>query len=161
MSRIVTAERKELIARVLAAGRENGTRSILFLQTVGQILGLSAAEMKCLDLIAHSGPAGPSQLAELTGLTTGAVTVLIDRLEKARLIERKADPHDRRRTFLMPTQRARKTIPPFYASMGKALALLASGYSNRELEILEDFFEKAADVFKKETAKLRMSREKA
>ena len=154
------SRKQELIRRVLLAGRENGTRAILFQQTVGQILGLSATDMKCLDVIHQSGPACPTQLSEITGLTTGAVTTLIDRLEKAELIERTPDPKDRRRTVLVPTRHALKKIPPFYESMAAAMAKLAGEYSEKELELLEDYFLKAGELFKRETEKLRVRAER-
>ena len=144
-----------MVERVMAAGRENGMRAIIFQQTVAQLLDLNATDMKCLDVIATQGPASPTQLAKLTGLSTGAVTVLIDRLENAKLIERKPDPSDRRRTLLIPTARARQKAAPLYCSMGKAIFELASKYSDQELELLEDFFNKMIEMWKKETVKLQ------
>jgi DNA-binding MarR family transcriptional regulator len=141
--------------RVLLAGRECGTRGVLFQQTVGQILGLNATDMKCLDVIVRRGPSSPTRLAELTGLTTGAVTVLIDRLENAGVIERRPDATDRRRTLLVPTQQAMKKIPPYYESMGKAMEELASGYSPDELAVIEGYFNRTSEVFARETEKLK------
>lgn len=155
MSRNNKTSKKDLVARVLMAGRENGTRAILFQQTVGQILGLSATDMKCLDVIYRSGPASPTQLSELTGLTTGAVTILIDRLETAKLIERKPDPKDRRRTVLLPTREAMKKVPHFYESMGSAMEVVTAEYSDKELQTLERYFIETAGVFRRETEKLR------
>lgn len=160
MSRPRKNARTDLIEQVLMAGRENGIHAILFQQTVGQILGLNATDMKCLDAIALSEtPVTPSLLAEFTGLTTGAVTLLIDRLEGARLIERKPDPDDRRRTILTPTRRAMKVVPPLYASMGKAMFGLASTFSDTELKAIERFFKGAAGIFESQARKLREQHE--
>ena len=148
---------RELIERVMLAGRENSTQALLFQQAVGQALGLSATDMKCLDVIVRKGPASPTQLAELTGLTTGAVTILIDRLEKAKLIRREPDPGDRRRTLLVPTKECGKKVGPMYESMGKAMGEVLQGYTRDQLEFLEKFFGEVTAVWHRERAKLPRS----
>jgi DNA-binding MarR family transcriptional regulator len=155
VSSTVKKAKKDLVFQVMMAGRENGTRSILFQQTVGQTLGISATDIKCMDVISLSGPSTPSQLAELTGLTTGAVTGLIDRLEKAGLLARKPDSNDRRKTVLVPTRQAMKKIPPLYASMTRAMGELTSQYSEQELELLLDYFGKVGELFRNEADKLK------
>lgn len=152
---ILKETKEELVKRVLEAGRENGSYAIMFQQSVGQMLGLNATDMKCLDVIYRAGPASPTQLSELTGLTTGAVTILIDRLEKAKLIERKPDPEDRRRTILVPTKQALKKVPPFYQGLAASMVRLASGFTESELKTLERYFQGAMVIFKQETEKLR------
>ncbi len=150
----------ELLARVMLAGRESGTRSILFHQAAAEVIGLNATDTRCLDLILRNGPATPSQLAELTGLTTGAVTVLIDRLEKAGFIERKPHPQDRRKTLLIPTSKVQKNCGHLYQSMGRSMAQLMGRYSKKELEFLEGFLKDLTDLWNRETAKLRSHTQK-
>lgn len=138
----------------MMAGRESSAWGLMFQQGVGQRLGLGATDMKCLDVIARSGPTTPSQLTKLTGLTSGAVTILLDRLEKAGLIERKADAVDRRKTLIVPTRKAVKKVAPCYSSMGQAMFALLSGYSQAELELFEEHFKKVGLLFKDELEKL-------
>ena len=63
-------------------------------------LGLNSTDLRCLALIASEGNPTPGRLAELSGLTSGAITGVMDRLEKAGYLTRALDPKDRRRTTL-------------------------------------------------------------
>jgi DNA-binding MarR family transcriptional regulator len=156
MSKSSANSKKEpnLLYRVMMAGRESGTRSILFHQAAAEVVGLNATDTRCLDLILRNGPATPSQLAELTGLTTGAVTVLIDRLEKGGFIERKPHEHDRRKTLLVPTPKVQKSCGVLYQSMAQSMAQLMGRYSKKELEFLEVFLNDLSELWKAETAKV-------
>src|ERR1700691_5726994 len=78
-------------------GREFATAVVVFHEAVGRLLGLSAVERKCLDVLRRLGPVTAGTIGEHTGLTTGAVTGLMDRLEKAGYVERTRDPRDRRK----------------------------------------------------------------
>lgn len=146
--------RQELVARAMMAGRESGARSIIFHQAAAEILGLNATDTRCLDLILRNGPSNPTDLAELTGLTTGAVTTLIDRLEKAGLIERKPHAHDRRKKLLVPTTKVWEKVGPLYGSMAHSMTLLMARYTDKELEFLESFLNELTGLWKKETEKL-------
>src|SRR5690349_6128631 len=80
-------------------GRELSARTVLFHQAVAERLGIGSTDHKCLDIAARAStdqPLTAGQLAELTGLTTGAITGVLDRLEKAGFIRREKHPHDRR-----------------------------------------------------------------
>ena len=146
--------KKQFALRAMMAGRESGTRAILFQQAIAQALGLNATDMKCLDMLVLRGPVTPSQLIEVTGLTSGAITVMIDRLVKAKLVERRIDEADRRRTLLYPTAKAAREVAPKYESMSKAMAKLFSGYSEEELRFLEIHFGEVAQIFQTEVSKL-------
>jgi DNA-binding MarR family transcriptional regulator len=152
--------RRKLIERVMMSGRQSGTRAILFQQAVAHLLGVNASDMKCLDLIALNGHTTPSQLVDLTGLTSGAVTGLVDRLEKAKLIRRQAYPDDRRKTLLVPTSKAKEKVGPLYGAMGRAMGELFSGYSDEELEFLGRHTEKVSVVFREQMAGLKRGRVK-
>ena len=77
-----------------------GTASIMFHQAVADRLGLNVTDHKCVDLLLLNGPLTAGELAQKTGLTTGAVTAVIDRLERAGFARREDDPHDRRRVIV-------------------------------------------------------------
>ncbi|GJM74993.1 hypothetical protein HMSSN036_72090 [Paenibacillus macerans] len=80
--------------------RENGTRAVMLHQTISEKIGLNATDHKCLDYLLKAGPVTAGRLAELTGLTTGAVTSVIDRLEQAGFATRDKDPNDRRKVLV-------------------------------------------------------------
>jgi DNA-binding MarR family transcriptional regulator len=111
--------------------------------------------MKCLDMMILKGSASPTELAEHTGLSSGATTAMIDRLEKAGLIERHRHPKDRRGTTLVLTKEAIRKLPQLFESLGKAMATLLSGYSRKELELLVDFFTKVGLLWQEERQRLQ------
>src|SRR5256885_2954001 len=81
-------------------GRELSAAVVLFHQAIADRLGLSTTEWKCIDILVRSGPTTAKQLAELAGLTTGGVTGVVDRLERAGYVERLANPDDRRSVII-------------------------------------------------------------
>lgn len=147
--------KKDLVTQVIVGARENNIGAILFHHAVGQILGVNVTDMKCLDLMMLKGSASPSQLAALTGLSTGATTAMIDRLERARLVERHRHPKDRRGMIVVLTNDARKTLPHLFASMAGAMDALVSSYSRKELELLINFFKRTGFLWTEERQKLQ------
>jgi DNA-binding MarR family transcriptional regulator len=148
--------KKKLVNQVIMGARENSIGVVLFHQAVGRILGINITDMKCLDIIVIRGSANPSQLAKLTGLSTGSTTAMIDRLEKKGLIERQHNPKDRRGTIIVLTQGAMNKLHLLFDSMAKAIERLVSGYSEEELETLSEFFRKVSLLWWKERDKLRL-----
>ena len=145
----------KLVAEVIRGAREFSIGTVLFHRAVGQILGVNVTDMKCLDMMTLQGSATPSQLAAHTGLSSGATTAMVDRLERAGLIERHPHPHDRRGTVLVLTKQAMHKLPSLFASLGIAMETLVSSYSQRELVVLNDFFTKARFLWREERAKIQ------
>jgi DNA-binding MarR family transcriptional regulator len=145
----------DLIRKVVRGERENNIGAVMFHQAVGQGLGINVTDMKCLDIIALRGSASPSQLAALTGLTSGSTTAMLDRLEKRRLIARRRNPGDRRSRTVVLTKRAMRSLPLIFASMAKAMEKLASSYSEAELRTLSDFFSKTKTLWEEERSRLQ------
>src|SRR5215472_16443932 len=147
--------KRELVTQVIRDAREYSIGMVSFHQAVGRILGLNVTDMKCLDVMTMKGSATPSQLAEQTGLSSGATTAMIDRLEKAGLIERHPHPKDRRGTTVVLSTEAMRRLPVLFESLANAMRELVSGYSKRELEVLADFFSKVDLLWKAERKKLQ------
>lgn len=148
-------DKRDSVMQVIRGAREYSIGTVLFHQAVGQLLGVNVTDMKCLDVMTLQGSSTPSQLAEHTGLSSGATTAMIDRLEKARLIERHPHPKDRRGTTLVLTKEATRKLPPLFGSLAKAMEALVSGYSEKEIEVLADFFDKVGLLWKEEREKLQ------
>ena len=146
-----------LVREVITGARENSIGVVLFHQAVGRILGINVTDMKCLDIIVMKGSASPSLLAELTGLSTGSATAMIDRLERRGLIKRLPNPDDRRGTTVVLTVEATKRLPRLFASMAKAMEELVSSYSENQLEILLDFFRRISRLWRSEREQLQRS----
>ena len=148
---------KQLVAQVIRGAREFSIGTVLFHRAVGQILGVNVTDMKCLDMMTLQGSATPSQLAAHTGLSSGATTAMIDRLERAGLVERQPHPKDRRGTILVLTEEAMRKLPSLFSSLGTAMETLVSSYPQKELAVLDDFFTKARVLWQEERAKLQRS----
>jgi len=97
----ITGER-QTVASVQAEFRRMSALSTLISHAIAERVGIHSTDMECLDVLLMSGPATAGQLAERTGLTTGAVTRLVDRLASRGLVRRREDPADRRRVIVEP-----------------------------------------------------------
>ena len=99
------------------------TATVMFHQAIADRLGLNVTDHKCMDLLLINGPLSAGQLAEMTGLTTGAITAVIDRLEQAGFARREHDFRDRRRvTVQVIPKRCRdieRLFEPFAATFGE------------------------------------------
>ena len=133
-------KRSELLAAVGQEFRQLSTANILFHQAIADGLGMHITDHKCADILLQMGPMTAGELAKLTGLTTGAVTGVIDRLEKARMVQCAADPKDRRRVIVEPLpERIDKAVGPFFASLLPAIDNLCARYNTRELAVIREF----------------------
>lgn len=137
-------------------GSELNARAIMFHHAVGEHMGLSATEHKAADILRRFGPMTAGELAEKTALTTGAVTGLVDRLEKAGFVRREHDSRDRRRVIIKPLDNGKNTeVIELFLPLRKEMAELLSQYSDHDAKIIADFATKAAEVFKDHTEQLR------
>src|SRR5919201_431152 len=93
-------KRSELLQALGMAGRELSAHTVMFHTAVVQRLHLHVSDHKAFDFILRRGPGSAGELAKITGLTSGAVTGVIDRLEKAGFVERVPDPEDRRKVLV-------------------------------------------------------------
>jgi DNA-binding MarR family transcriptional regulator len=136
------------------------TATIFFHAAIAdRLVGMSATDVKCYSILRQTGPITAGDLAERTGLTTGAITGVIDRLERAELVRRVRDLHDRRRIVLELVHNAEREreIGALYEPLGRAITGLAAQYSAAERATILDFLTKASAVLEAETTNLRQS----
>ncbi len=145
----------DLKKRALMAVRDYGIHLTLFRNAVSERMGLNVTDMECLRLLFLKGVATPSELARHTGLTSGATTAMLDRLEKAGLIERRPNPDDRRGTLIAPAKSGAEKVASSFESARKAQDELISSYSEKELEIISDVFERFTKLWEREREKIR------
>ena len=150
----MTSAKTELKQRALAAVRDYGVQLALFRSAMNEWAGINATDMECLRLLFANGSASPSELARHTGLTSGATTAMLDRLEQAGLIERQPNLHDRRGTVIVPAQGASDKAAGWFASARQAQDELMSNYQEHELEIIADVFERFTQLWIQEREKL-------
>jgi DNA-binding MarR family transcriptional regulator len=150
-------KREDTIQAINEKFREMSTETILFHQAVADILGLHVTDHKCLDFIYRFGAMPAGRLAELTGLTTGAITGIIDRLEEAGYVRRTNDPKDRRRTIVEPTRNKKleKKIEVLFIPLRDRMHNLLSSYSDSELAFLLDATTEMLEQTREESIKLR------
>jgi DNA-binding MarR family transcriptional regulator len=115
-------------------------------QTVAGRFGLHTTDLECLDLIVMRGEASAGELAQATGLTSGATTALIDRLEKAGYVVRVADPNDRRRHIVRIRAEAIEPIKAVYEPMQAEMFKLWSSFSASELNVIANFLSRSTDL---------------
>jgi DNA-binding MarR family transcriptional regulator len=155
-------ERAAVEAALDQALRDTSAQTVLFSQAVADRVGISATDLETLDILVRSGPMTAGRLAELTGLTTGAITGLVDRLERRGYVRREPHPTDRRSVIVQPlTENAEPDLAPSYAGMSRAMGELMSGYSDEELSVITDFMTRAATITAEQVTRLRSEAKEA
>ena len=145
----------DLKKRALMAVRDYGVNLTQLRNAMSEWAGLNVTDMECLRLLFLKGTATPTELARHTGLTSGATTAMLDRLEKAGLIKRQPNPNDRRGALIAPADSSAQKAASWFESARKAQDELISSYSAEELEIVSDVFEKFTKLWDEERQKLR------
>jgi MarR family transcriptional regulator, organic hydroperoxide resistance regulator len=116
---------------------------ILYNQGVAERLGIHVTDLQGLGILEALGPVTPGKLAEGTGLTTGGVTVMLDRLERAGFVRRERNPNDRRSVLVQVNTAHKKKLYAPYQAIQEEVERLVSGYSDAELNTVIDFFQKS------------------
>ncbi len=147
--------RSELEKTSVQLFRKLGTRTVLFHQAAAQALGLFPTDLKSADILNEAGPMTAGELGEKTSLSTGSVTALVDRLEKAGYVAREKDPNDRRKVMIVPLTASKKHVKDLFRSLSESTMDLCREYTEEELELIFSFVGKAADIMEKELERLK------
>jgi DNA-binding MarR family transcriptional regulator len=147
--------REAIIEALMQAGREMSRASLLFRHCVAEAMGLHVTDAECIDYLLEAGQATAGQLATMTGLTTGSVTTMIDRLEKAGFVRREADATDRRKVIVKPVMEKIAQFAQFYDALVKDADLLHAKYTDEELELLTDYNNGLTELYERQIAKVR------
>ncbi len=134
-----TNNRLALHAELVAQIRRFIAGTIIFNQQVAERVGLHLTDMQCINLLDLLGPVTPGKLAECTGLTTGGVTVMLDRLEKTGFVKREPNPNDRRSVLVRVNPRKLKKIHALYAGINTRLESFLSKTPEGELQSVVKF----------------------
>lgn len=118
---------------------------------------MTDTDMQVIDILQSTGEATAGQLADLMGLTTGTLTGILNRLEKAKLVQRERDPADGRRVIVKRTRGSdnRQEIDPLFANIGKAWGEMASHYDEEQLAFILEFLQHSNEISRQEIARLR------
>jgi DNA-binding MarR family transcriptional regulator len=131
--------RAALLIELEEAMRRSSAQGVLYGQTVANVAGIANSVLLCLDFLYLEGRVTAGRLAEVTGLTTGAITGVVDRLEKAGLVRRERDETDRRKVFIAVVPERAMKIGQLYVPMQQAMQKVFSAYSDEELRLLLRF----------------------
>src|SRR5437870_670280 len=138
--------RAALMQELEHAVRRSSALGVIFGQTVASRVGISSSDLECLDFLNLEGRVTAGRLAELTGLTTGAITGVVDRLEKAGLVRRERDDNDRRKVFIAAVPEAVGRIGRLYEPLQRGMQAAFAGYSDAELRLLLEFASKGYET---------------
>ncbi|HEY1572168.1 MAG TPA: MarR family transcriptional regulator [Pseudonocardiaceae bacterium] len=151
--------RDVVIERFAQLGRQLSQATVFFHEQIAEHVGLSATDHKCLDLAVQAErPLTAGQIAELSGLSTGAVTGVIDRLERAGFVRRVRDPHDRRKVLVEVSKGSLARYGNTYDGLKSALDSALAGYTDDQLDAIERFVTTMVRTLRGEAEKLAAGR---
>ena len=130
---------KKLIQDIMLEARALHTTRDGVEEAVVELLGINRTDSRCLDILDREGRMTAGRLAALSGLTTGAVTAVLDHLERAGYAKRVRDTADRRRILVEVTDKARRVGGELFAELARTVAVELGRYSAKELAVILDF----------------------
>jgi DNA-binding MarR family transcriptional regulator len=142
-------------AHLARIARRHSTATVLYHHAVAERLGLGPSDHKCLDLLVQHGELTGSRLAAMTGLTTGAVTGVVNRLEAAGFLHRRPDPADGRRQLLRPVPERVEEVAAVFSEDGPDLARLTAGMTRHQVDAVLTFLSRATDELQECATRLR------
>jgi DNA-binding MarR family transcriptional regulator len=143
---------EQTIASISDLGRQFSDATVYMHEAIAKKVGLSGTDHKYLGILIQRGAMTAGELAKLTGLTTGAVTGLVDRLEKKKLVKRQFDQEDRRKVLIVPdAQKAEHLLGGISAGIRSKVLNLLSNFDEHEIKIIERYLTSLIKIMK-ETA---------
>jgi MarR family transcriptional regulator, organic hydroperoxide resistance regulator len=139
---VSSPDRAQLHETVVRCLRQFIAGSILYNQQVADRMGLRLTDVQCINVLDMMGPSTPGELARSTGLTTGGVTVMLDRLEKGGYVKREPNPRDRRSVLVHLNPAKLKKVHAFYGEINQRIAALLDETPEAELRSVVNLFSK-------------------
>lgn len=136
--------------------RKLSNRMVLFQQNAANSMGIIHTDWKTADILNETGPITAGELARITGLSTGSVTALIDRLEQAGFVKREKDPEDRRRVIIVPLMKGRTELRELYMPIVERTMAICKPYSAEQMELLIGFVDQLVEMFHTESQRFGM-----
>jgi DNA-binding MarR family transcriptional regulator len=149
--------KKQLIEQTLQEIRALDGELDLMDQAIADRLGMNRTDAQCMDLISRLGPMTAGELAERVGLTPGAITAVLDRLERGHWVRREHDTADRRRVLVRVGQAQHAKMEPIFARLRKSTREILARYSDDQLDVIADFLRRTAANAAQHRQRLRRS----
>jgi len=150
----MSSRKRQLFESLIIEVRASQNATDRYDQAVADTLGLNRTDMRCLDILDREGRMTAGELAAQTGLTTGAITTVVDRLEAAGHARRVRDTDDRRRVYVELSDAARRNTGRFYAEHAELAESLYRRYSESEIELLLEFVRRGREFNDRKAAEL-------
>jgi DNA-binding MarR family transcriptional regulator len=147
--------KKQLIEQTLQEIRALDGELDLMDQAIADRLGMNRTDAQCMDLISRLGPMTAGELADRVGLTAGAITAVLDRLQRGRWIRRVHDTVDRRRVMISRGPAQHATMAPLFARLRRSTREVLARYSEEQLELIGDFLRRTTAVAAQHRQRLR------
>lgn len=148
-------QKDSIVNRFRTASRQYSDASVFMHEAIARKAGLSGADHKYLGLILQHKELTAGDISKLTGLTTGAVTGLIDRLEKKKLLKRQLTKDDRRKVIIIPNpENSMKLLQPIFSELQQKTNNLIASFTEKEIEIIERYFLEATAIMQETTGNL-------
>lgn len=146
---------KDLVTRLRKLNQQHAYTSIQMHEAIANRAGLSGTDHKYLGFLLQKGQMTAGELAGLTGLSTGAVTGLIDRFEKKKLVKRQLATDDRRKIMIEPnTKKIMALLEPLYKEYRSRSEKLMASFSGKEIRVIETYFLKSIEIMNDTTNKV-------
>ena len=151
----MSEKREELLRELEAENRKSTVESLFLLQAITQWSGMNLTDLQCISILTSTGPITAGHLAEEMGLTTGSVTGVVDRMERAGYVRRERDPNDGRRVIVRPISEKLEQAAGSFGSQERVLEEFMSEYDERDLALFLDLTRKSNVMTREETARIR------
>lgn len=154
---IVRTKKAALLEALGLEVRRMSAQGVLLSSAVAERVGLSSSDLECLDFIVMAGTEAitAGQLATATGLTTGAITGLVDRLEKAGFVRREPDLSDRRKVRVVPVEASIQKLSGYYTPLARRTESLWAQYTEEQLRTILDFTRRSVALAAEEATRIR------
>jgi DNA-binding MarR family transcriptional regulator len=138
--------RPELLKNIDEMLRKVSAQSVLISDLVAGLVGVNSTDLECLDLLRLAGPTTAGKLAEHTGLTSGATTAVIDRLQRGGFVKRRRDVNDRRRVLVEIIESSVDRIAPLYLPLQARVTQLNRQFTDAELTSVVEYMTRALEA---------------
>ena len=146
---------KDISVYELMTATRKLTRSSLMLQyAIAEKMNLNPTDAECIDFLMEIGPSTAGDLAKVTRLTTGAITSVIEQIQKAGFVKRESDPNDRRKVIISFIPKKHEKAKQYYAAMAKDVFELFSDYSESKIKLLTQHSDALTTIFQKHAEKV-------
>jgi len=139
---------------LMTATRKLTSSSLMLQYAIAEKMNLNPTDAECIDFLMEMGPSTAGDLAKVTRLTTGAITSVIDRLQKAGFVKRENDPNDRRKVIITFIPKKHEKAKKYYAAMANDVYELFSDYSESKLKLLTQHSDALTAIFQKHAEKI-------